>query len=1640
METKNFYLCFSFLSLHLLAGPLIWETDSDITVHEALSGTEGLLKAGSGVLTLLNLNKYSGPTTIIGGGAISITNDLNLGLPEFPVTLDNAKLIIVGSFKTSRDFYLLNEGAIDTRGILTCDGSFQGSGDLVKIGASVLTLNSDRNTYSGLTIIESGVLQAGVANAFSPNSQIFINLGQSLDLNSYDNTVASLTGDGNVVLGEGVLTIAGSSDSNFLGGIFGLGGIVKSSPSVMTLLGSNSYRGETLIVDGVLRAGDDDVFSPDSTICLSAENGAILDCNGYTNTISSLSGFGKVFLGSGRLNLINSSSAIYFGDVSGTGGITLDSLDSFQLAGTNNTYSGDTLIQRGTFRAIETDAFSRNSTIVIADEGVLELNGYDNEIANLTGSGKVYINNSALAFGGNDSDANFSGSISGNGGIVKTGLGEMCFSGLNSYSGVTSIQSGKLIAGTSNAFSESSEVNFENNESAILDLGGFNNTIGGLSGGGIYGGNVHLGASTLTVREEVSTGFFGSILGSGAIIKDGSGTLILYGSNNSYLGQTLIEAGRLVAGQNNVFSPISKVEIGELGSLDLNGYSNTIGNLSGSGLCLLGSGTLITGDADSKTYSGSISGSGALVKQGLGTLTLSGTNNTYSGETRIHSGRLQAGNVNAFSQNSSVTILDGAIHLNGYDNTIANLYGESGSVILDGGSLTFGNEQESCFKGQISGTGNLIKLGKSEFKLSGVSNTYSGYTIIGNGCFSAGVDYAFSPNSSVILASDESVLDLRNHDNKIAGLEGFGVVKLSAATLSIHVDKDAEFNGSITSVPFMGRIIKTGSQTLTLSGLNNIYSGITSIKNGCIRAGFENALSPNSIISIGSHGILDLNDSCNTIPALRGDLGSKVLLGSGTLTVASDLSCATFAGSIEGSGGLIKKGSGELVLSGVNSYSGITEICDSGLLTITNESALGNSPIMTINDGILKSKGTNFTLTKDIQLLNTAKIHPENELTISGAVSGSGDFIKSGPGTLILSGSGHSYFGETRVLDGILQIEGFQIFPRNSTLNMDKDCSGIVHLNGYDNTISSLSGGGHIELGTATLTVGNDNDMIFEGVISGSGDLVKEGTGLLNLTGNHSYTGTTHIHSGTLSLNGSLQSDLIVEFGAKFRGNGIVSGNSIAYGTVAPGNSIGTITYTSPHTFATGSVLEMEMTPSDSDSIISTSTITIDPGATLKIEPLVGNYTPDTTYRLIHADGGITGTFTNTVFFPERAFGYSTYVVDGSQIENLDFTLSVLSYKAVAIGSNATNVAAILDAISLSNISSWTPELDNLFYLSNGDLNTAYNQMLPSLLKGFAIVQENAGIRVGDTISTRFQTLLDQLQCSAIHKCSTNKNPLYVWIDGFYSRLNQDSLIDDTNSQIGYHSKTGGGSIGIDYNFFDCTYIGIMGAGTSSNVHFEDGEANGNIYSGYLGVYGSIIGNGPYLNTSLLGGWNVYKAARNIKFPGVNQTAISKHDGTELLAHLDIGWNFSFKGYTLRPFESGDYILSQEDGFTEENAGILNLEVRPTNPQMYRNELGLSFAKCFNVSKRNTLIADIKLSWVFEERFNGENTVASFIDTDGLTFTSSGYFPNRSLFSPGISFTGNFCEDRAFLTILYDSEISHDYFDGIFSAQLGVKF
>jgi autotransporter-associated beta strand protein/YVTN family beta-propeller protein len=194
-------------------------------------------------------------------------------------------------------------------------------------------------------------------------------------------------------------------------------------------------------------------------------------------------------------------------------------------------------------------------------------------------------------------NAALSGAISGPGGLTKIGLGILTLSGQGSYPGPTAVNGGILQAGAANVFSPLSAYSVATG--AILDLNGFNQTIGSLGGPG----NVTLGSATLTTGNDgTSTTFSGAISGPGGLTKSGSGTLALSGVN-AYTGATNVNAGTLTVAAGG--SIVSATTVNNGGRFVVNGASagvtvNAGGLLGGTGTVgntIINGGTLSPGNS-----------------------------------------------------------------------------------------------------------------------------------------------------------------------------------------------------------------------------------------------------------------------------------------------------------------------------------------------------------------------------------------------------------------------------------------------------------------------------------------------------------------------------------------------------------------------------------------------------------------------------------------------------------------------------------------------------------------------------------------------------------------------------------------------------------------------------------------------------------------------------------------------------------------------------------------------------------------------------------------------------------------------------------------------------------------------------------
>lgn len=492
--------------------------------------------------------------------------------------------------------------------------------------------------------------------------------------------------------------------------------------------------------------------------------------------------------------------------------------------------------------------------------------------------------------------------------------------------------------------------------------------------------------------------------------------------------------------------------------------------------------------------------------------------------------------------------------------------------------------------------GGLTKIGTGALTLSGAS-TYTGGTFIKNGTLILSTGSDRLPTGTVVTLGDGStndsgVLKLDSNSQTLAGLltagtgTGNSVVNgnATAATLTLSISASNLFGGVLGGAGTNENnfaLTKTGAGVLTLSGTNT-YTGATNILAGTLQAGAAGGgtvFGVNSAITLADAAgvVLDLNSFSQTVGSLDGggSTGGQVTLGSATLTLGGNNASTTFAGVISGAGGtLIKTGTGTLILSGANDYTGLTTV-SSGYLTVGNNAALGgiaggtsvaSGGTLVLADGIKvtgETVGISGSGVNSMGALQTvaggaaewaglvtiesggARLGAQagGVLTVSGGIQNGASNIlaisgESGTGTVIISGTGNTYTGVTQIIRGILKLGSTNALPTTTVLDVDSLGSAGVNddatfdLNGFNQTVAALQRSG-TSFGTgnsyitnssstgATLTVSSASTTSYSGVIQdGTGvvNLTLSGSGSLTLSGANTYTGLTTLSGSNTAL------------------------------------------------------------------------------------------------------------------------------------------------------------------------------------------------------------------------------------------------------------------------------------------------------------------------------------------------------------------------------------------------------------------------------------------------------------------------------------------------------------------------------------------
>ncbi|WP_313900857.1 S8 family serine peptidase [Methylobacterium sp. J-026] len=670
------------------------------------------------------------------------------------------------------------------------------------------------------------------------------------------------------------------------------GSLIKLGAGTLTLAGTNSYSGGTTVAGGTLSVSREANLGA-AGAPLTFDGGVLqITGTGFTATARPIT-WGR---NGGGLDIADPANGFTLAQaLAGSGGLAKLGAGTLTLAGTN-TYTGATTVAAGTLLARGGQAIGDRSAVTVASGATLALADAET-VGSLAGLGRVALGSARLTAGGDDSSTTFAGTLDGAGGLTKAGAGTLTLAGANAYTGGTTIAAGTLQIGA----------------------GG---TAGSLTGD-------VADAGILAFNRSDDTTFAGAVSGPGSLVQRGGGTLTLAGTN-SYAGGTAILAGTLQIGAGG-----------------------TTGSLTGD---VADAGILAFNRSDDTTFAGAVSGPGAVIKRGAGTLTLTAAHG-FTGPATVAAGGLaltasaslaapvvtlagttltQAGTLSGGLTNAGTAIASGAI-AGGLTNTgTAITSGTVAGGVTNTGALT---ATAGALNGPIRNAGQVAVTGPVSSDAGFANAAQASLTVTGRYGLAGGLDNAGTvavaeggrllagriANAGLLtVAAQGSVVDDLVNTGRLvnAGAYTADAVNAAGATL-VNTGTFAT-----VSAPFAnaGTLVTTGSLTGGLTNTGFVQAA------GVLAGPVANA--PGAMVALTgptagltrltNDGAFDLGGTALTVGALTGTTAAATL-GNGQLTVGTDGSSTGYAGQIvDGAGptSLTKLGAGTLTLTGANSLSG----------------------------------------------------------------------------------------------------------------------------------------------------------------------------------------------------------------------------------------------------------------------------------------------------------------------------------------------------------------------------------------------------------------------------------------------------------------------------------------------------------------------------------------------------------------------------------------------------------------------------------------------------------------------------------------------------------------------------------------------
>jgi len=1032
-----------------VGGPAVISTGANSAVINAAGNFNNSWAPNFGI----NAGSNTAAAISVGGGSI-VTNASNAEI-QGTVTFGNA---------TGAAVNVLNN-------------NYSASGSTNLIGYIFGNISAQGNfTFNNGGLVDSAVTQTGAGTVAINNGMDGGWVSAAVGGYSYQNGVLWGIG-GNAVTTAGNTTLVNHGGGNIMGGLIrgnvtlGTGATGSSSLTNGSQAGGNATimgsvtmadRNNTITNDGTI-TGNVTMNGTGSNVFNAGSSGSAGD-NGLRLPGSQIDGSGNpTGTVTGTLTGLAANAANNTLNLNGTGSSTLQVGTTILNFGVVNKNDSGTWTIKNTL-----DGNPGSLTTVNINDGVLSV---DN--ASFLGSSATTVHNNSggSGFGGlifnGTAAGTFAGNIDGTGNATVTGANATTFTGTNTQTGWLYVYSGGVLNANSNgALSANSDLYLGNGTLNVNATNTINNLIDW--GGTNY---IHIaGGASLSVAGGHFGDDGGHIDGLGDLIKYSTGTLDLFSADQMAPGSLIVNNGT-VNDHNGALGSSVAVRVNSTatttGVLNILN-SETVGSLAGTGanaqVNISSGATLAVGGLNTSTgFAGKIAGSGALVKDGTGILTLTGAN-TYTGGTTVNDGALMGFVGTGASITGDYTLNNGAFltfnqllpasgpqsgtyagNVTGGASAYMQFGGNSSTTVtLTGNNTGFAGTTTFGFGSSTIGHGGTVAIGSASNIGTGTLQFYDGVlrntatmtlanavslqTTGGGGTFNTDAGTTLTLTGGV--AGGGALLKIGTGTLVLDGISSYtGGTTVSAGTLQgragVGIQGDVVNNATVmlwgNLNTYTGSMSGTGNVVIfnhapdpnTIMGFisgTNTYSGSTTIDAGAELDGFDpTSLSPNSAFIV--NGILTQGSSvhANTIGSLA---GSGLVVANGTLNIGNDNTSTNFSGQF-GTGGfwgsssvnVTKIGTGTQTLSGTGSVLTGALTVNGGTLsltgTLTDASTVVNTGATLSVDGTLTSP--TVTVASGGRLVGGVGTTPGN---IVGAVTNNGTVSPGhSPGIIAISGS-----------------------------------------------------------------------------------------------------------------------------------------------------------------------------------------------------------------------------------------------------------------------------------------------------------------------------------------------------------------------------------------------------------------------------------------------------------------------------------------------------------------------------------------------------------------------------------------------------------------------------------------------------------